>query len=430
MRSNELFGALKERRFRLLWLGQTTSTLGDGLVPVALAFAVIQTLDGSPTDLGIVLAAQTLPVVAFVLAGGVWADRLPRQMVMLVSDVIRGVVQATIAVLLLSGHAQLWQLVVLIAVYGTAQAFFQPAATGLVPATISPGRLQQANALLGLSRSLAFVVGPAVAGVIAATTNPGTVFVFDAVTFAVSAVSLALLRLPRSRRAGEPQSFLADLKGGWHELVSHTWLWVIVAWAAAFLGVVVAPYMTLGPVVAKESLGGAAAWGLIAAGWGVGTVIGGLIAMRWKPLRPMLVCCAAVFLIAPAMILLALAAPAPLIAAFNALGGSGMGMFGALWQTTLQQHVPEEALSRVSAWDWMGSYLFLPLGLVLAGPVSSVIGVSETLWISVGFIGVSTVAVLLVPDVRNLRRLDVADSVPSEVLTKLPGEPAEALHGT
>jgi MFS family permease len=430
VRSNELFGALKERRFRLLWLGQTTSTLGDGLVPVALAFAVIQTLDGSPTDLGIVLAAQTLPVVAFVLAGGVWADRLPRQMVMLVSDVIRGVVQATIAVLLLSGHAQLWQLVVLIAVYGTAQAFFQPAATGLVPATISPGRLQQANALLGLSRSLAFVVGPAVAGVIAATTNPGTVFVFDAVTFAVSAVSLALLRLPRSRRAGEPQSFLADLKGGWHELVSHTWLWVIVAWAAAFLGVVVAPYMTLGPVVAKESLGGAAAWGLIAAGWGVGTVIGGLIAMRWKPLRPMLVCCAAVFLIAPAMILLALAAPAPLIAAFNALGGSGMGMFGALWQTTLQQHVPEEALSRVSAWDWMGSYLFLPLGLVLAGPVSSVIGVSETLWISVGFIGVSTVAVLLVPDVRNLRRLDVADSVPSEVLTKLPGEPAEALHGT
>src|SRR5213592_4836571 len=137
MNRSELLGALRERQFRLLWLGQTSSTLRNGLVPVALAFAVIQTLDGSPTDLGIVLAAQTLPLVAFVLAGGVWADRLPRQMVMLVSDAVRGVVQATIAVLLLSGRAELWELIVLVAIYGTAQAFFQPAATGLVPATIS-----------------------------------------------------------------------------------------------------------------------------------------------------------------------------------------------------------------------------------------------------------------------------------------------------
>jgi predicted MFS family arabinose efflux permease len=430
MRAGEFFGALRERRFRLLWLGQATSTLGDGLVPVALAFAVIQSLDRGPTALGIVIAAQTVPVVLFVLVGGVWADRLPRQMVMLVSDVVRGLVQATLALLLLTENAEVWHLAVLMAIYGTAQAFFQPAATGLVPATISPERLQQANALLGLSRSLAFVVGPAVAGVMAATTNPGVVFAFDALTFGVSATSLALLRLPRSRRAGEHQSFLADLKGGWHELMSHTWLWVIVAWAAAFLGIVVAPYATLGPVIAKESLGGPAAWGMIAAGWGVGTVVGGLIAMRWKPLRPMLVCCAAVLLIAPAMILLALRAPAPLIAALNAVGGSGMGLFTALWQTTLQQHVREDALSRVSAWDWMGSYLFLPLGLVLAGPVSDVIGVSETLWISVAFIVLSTIAVLLVPDVRNLRRRDAPEPEPDEVLAKLPGEPAEALHGS
>jgi MFS family permease len=427
MRAGELFGALKERQFRVLWLGQATSTLGDGLVPVALAFAVIQSLDRGPTALGIVLASWTLPLVVFVLAGGVWADRLPRQMVMLVSDVIRALVQATVAVLLLTGAAEVWQLAVLMAIYGSAQAFFQPAATGLVPATISPERLQQANALLGLSRSLAFVVGPAVAGVIAAATNPGIVFVFDSLTFAVSATSLALLRLSRTRRAGERQSFFADLKGGWHELVSHTWLWVIVAWAAAFLGIVVAPYMTLGPVIAKESLGGPAAWGMIAAGWGVGTVTGGFVALRWKPLRPMLVCCAAVLLIAPAMILLALRAPAPLIAVLNAVGGSGMGMFGALWQTTLQQHVPEDSLSRVSAWDWMGSYAFLPLGLVLAGPVSDVIGISATLWISVAFIVLSTIAVLLVPDVRNLRRLDEPE--PKEVLARLPGEPAEALHG-
>jgi MFS family permease len=430
MRAGELFGALRERQFRLLWLGQATSTLGDGLVPVAVAFAVIKTLDLGPTALGAVIAAQTVPVVLFVLVGGVWADRLPRQMVMLVSDVVRGVVQATLAVLLLSGAAELWHLVVLLAIYGTAQAFFQPAATGLVPATVSPERLQQANALLGLSRSLAFVIGPAVAGVIAAVTNPGIVFVVDAGTFAVSAISLALLRLSRSRREGERQSFFADLKGGWHELVSHTWLWVIVAWASAFLFFVVAPYMTLGPVTAEESLGGPAAWGMIAAGWGAGTLAGGLIALRWKPIRPMLVCCVAVLLIAPGMALLALRAPAPAIAVLNAVGGAGMGLFGALWQTTLQQHVREEALSRVSAWDWMGSYAFLPLGLVLAGPVSAVIGVSATLWISVAFIIFSTLAVLLVADVRNLRRLDEPEPEPEQVLARLPGEPAEALHGS
>ena len=430
MDGRELFGALRERRFRLLWLGQATSTLGDGLVPVALSFAVIGTLNRSATALGVVLAAHILPLVLFVLAGGVWADRLPRQLVMLVSDVIRGAVQATMAVLLLTGAAELWHLVVLIAVYGTAEAFFQPAATGLVPATISPQRLQQANALLGLSRSMAFVVGPAVAGVIAATTNPGIVFVVDAATFAVSATSLALLRLPRSRREGERHSFLADLKGGWHELVTHTWLWVIVVWASTFLCLVIAPFLTLGPVIAKESLGGAAAWGIIAAGWGAGSLGGGLLALRWKPARPMLVCTIFTLPIAPAVALLALRAPAPVIAVAQAVGGLGMGLFGAVWQTTLQQHVREDALSRVSAWDWMGSFAFLPLGFILAGPVSRAIGISTTLWISVGYLIVSTLAVLLVPSVRNLRRLDEPEREPEAVLARLPGEPAEAFHGS
>ena len=426
----ESFGALRERRFRLLWFGQTTSTLGDGLVPVALSFAVIQTLDRSATALGVVLAAHMLPLVAFVLVGGVWADRLPRQFVMLASDVVRGVSQATAAVLLLTGAAELWHLVVLVAVYGTAEAFFQPAATGLVPATVSPPRLQQANALIGLSRSSSFIVGPAIAGVVAATTNPGIVFVVDAATFAVSAVCLALLRPPRAPREGKRQSFFADLAGGWRELVSHTWLWVIVLWAALYLFVVVAPYLTLGPVIAKESLGGASAWGLIAAGWGAGSLGGFLLALRWKPARPMLVCSLLVVLVAPAIALLAVRAPAPVIALAQAVGGTGMGFFSAVWQTTLQQHVREDALSRVSAWDWMGSFVFLPLGFILAGPVSDAIGISTTLWISVAFALFSTAAVLLVPSVRNLRRLDEPEPEPEKVLAELPGEPAEAFRGS
>jgi MFS family permease len=424
------FGALRERRFRLLWFGQTTSTLGDGLVPVALSFAVIQTLDRSATALGIVLAAHMLPLVAFVLVGGVWADRLPRQFVMLASDVVRGTSQAIAAVLLLTGAAELWHLVVLVAIYGTAEAFFQPAATGLVPATVSAARLQQANALIGLSRSSSFIVGPAIAGVIAATTNPGLVFVVDSATFAVSALCLALLRPPRAKRASERQSFLADLAGGWRELVTHTWLWVIVVWASTFLGIVVAPFLTLGPVIAKESLGGASAWGLIAAGWGTGSLAGFLLALRWKPARPMLVCSILVVLVAPGIALLALRAPAPLIAVAQAVGGTGMGFFGAVWQTTLQQHVREDALSRVSAWDWMGSFVFLPLGFVLAGPISAAIGISTTLWIALAWALLSTAVVLLVPSVRNLRRLDEAEPEPEEVLATIPGEPAEAFRGS
>ncbi len=424
------FGALRERRFRLLWFGQTTSTLGDGLVPVALSFAVIGTLDGSATDLGIVLAAHMLPLVAFVLVGGVWADRLPRQFVMLASDVVRGVVQAIAAVLLLTGGAELWHLVVLVAIYGTAEAFFQPAATGLVPATVSAARLQQANALIGLSRSTSFIVGPAIAGVIAATTNPGVVFVVDAATFGVSAVCLALLRPPQAVRDAARESFLSDLRGGWRELVAHRWLWVIVVWASTYLGLVVAPFMTLGPVIAKESLGGASAWGLIVAGSGTGSLAGFLLALRWKPGRPMLVCSLLVVLVTPSIALLALRAPAPLIALTQVVGGTGMGFFTAVWQTTLQQHVREEALSRVSAWDWMGSFVFLPLGLVLAGPVSEAIGISTTLWISVAWALISTGIVLLVPEVRNLRRLDEPEPEPEEVLATLPGEPAQAIHGS
>jgi MFS family permease len=424
------FGALRERRFRLLWFGQTTSTLGDGLVPVALSFAVIQTLDRSATALGIVLAAHMLPLVAFVLVGGVWADRLPRQFVMLASDVVRGTSQAIAAVLLLTGAADLWHLVVLVAIYGTAEAFFQPAATGLVPATVSAARLQQANALIGLSRSSSFIVGPAIAGVIAATTNPGIVFVVDSATFAVSALCLALLRPRRAERPSERQSFFADLAGGWRELVTHTWLWVIVVWASTFLGIVVAPFLTLGPVIAKESLGGASAWGLIAAGWGTGSLAGFLLALRWKPARPMLVCSILVVLVAPGIALLALRAPAPLIALAQAVGGTGMGFFSAVWQTTLQQHVREDALSRVSAWDWMGSFVFLPLGFVLAGPISDAIGISTTLWIALAWALLSTAVVLLVPGVRNLRRLDEEEPQRDEVLATIPGEPAEAFRGS
>jgi len=404
-RLSEKFGALREREFRLLWLGQTTSVVGDGLVPVALAFAVLKDLDGSATDLGLVLAAQTLPLVTFLLVGGIWADRLPRQLLMVATDLVRMATQGALAVLLLTGRAELWHLIALAAAFGTAEAFFRPASTGLIPATISPGRLQQANALMGMSRSAGFVVGPAAAGLLIALASPGVAFAVDSVTFAVSALFLLGVRVVRPVRA-EGGSFLGELREGWDEFRSRTWLWAIVLHATLFLFLVVAPFQVLGPLVAERSLGGASAWALIATAFGLGTLLGGAAALRLKPARPMLVSCC-LFVLTPAPVaLLALAAPAPLIAVAYAVEGAVVGFFIALWETTLQEHIPEEKLSRVSAYDWMGSLAFLPLGFALAGPVADAVGVATTLWVSAGWALVSTLALLGVRDVRNLRRLD------------------------
>jgi predicted MFS family arabinose efflux permease len=265
--------------------------------------------------------------------------------------------------------------------------------------------------MLGLTRSGAFVIGPAIAGAVVAVANPGLVFAVDAATFAVSATSLALLRVPRRVREHARESFLTELVGGWRELVSRTWLWVIIVWATTVLFAVVAPFQTLGPIVAKQSLGGAAAWGTIAAAFGLGMVAGGITALRLRPSRPMLACALAFFLAVPGPALLAMRAPVIAIAAAQAAAGVAIGFFVAVWQTTLQQHVPEEALSRVSAWDWMGSFAFMPLGFVLAGPVSDQIGISTTLWIGVVWCTLSTAVVALVPGVRNLRRIDEPEPV-------------------
>ena len=221
MRLAGRLGALQERQFRLLWTGQAVSAFGDGLYPVALAFAVVR-LSGSAADLGFVFMAVLIPRVVLVLGGGVFADRLPRQRVMVGADLLRFVMQALTAAFLLSGGDALWVLVVLSVLYGAGDAFFQPAVTGLVPQTVQPEWIQQANALLGLTRSSFFLAGPAVAGALVATAGPGWAFAGDAATFAVSAVFLVQIRVPRTH--AERRSFLAELRAGWGEVRSRTWV--------------------------------------------------------------------------------------------------------------------------------------------------------------------------------------------------------------
>ena len=394
-------GVLEEREFRLLWLGQATSALGSSLVPVALAFAVID-LTGSASALGLVLSAALVSRIVLLLVGGVVADRLPREDVMLAADLLRTASQGVVAVLLITGNARVWELVVLIALFGAGDAFFAPASTGLVPETVRADRLQQANALMSLSRSVALVAGPTISGLLVAGIGPGWVFAIDAATFAVSSGSLACLRLPKSVSEAPRTTALVELRDGYREVRSRTWVWATVV-RFSISNLAIAPLFVLGPFVAEESLGGARAWGLIGTAGGIGAVLGDAAALRFRPRRPLLVggLAASLWALEPAV--LALPFPTAVIAVAAALGFAGSGLSNALWFTALQERIPRQALSRVSSYDWLGSIAFQPAGFALAGPLAAAIGVSATLLASAAVQASACLAVSLTPSVRGLR---------------------------
>jgi MFS family permease len=395
-------GPLRERGFRLLWAGRTISELGSALVPVALTFAVLD-LSGSATSLGLVLAAAFVPRVVLLLPGGVIADRLPRRVVVLVTDLLRAVSQALVAYLLLSGQAQVWQLILLFFVYGAADAFFSPASTGLVPEVVSSERFQQANALLSLSASIALIAGPALAGVLVAAWGPGVVFAVDAATFAVSSFALALLGGFRRHAAAAGSGVVADLRAGWHEVAGRTWVWTSIAYFS-LSNLAVAPLFVLGPVVAKESLGGAEAWGLILMGAGIGSLLGDAAALVLRPRRALMPGYLALATWSLAPLLLAHRSSPVVVAAAGALGFAALSFSNALWLTTLQERIPSRSLSRVSAYDWLGSRLFQPIGYALAGPAGAAFGIPATLVAGAVVHASASVAVALSPAIRNVRR--------------------------
>jgi MFS family permease len=409
----EALGALSERPFRQLFFGRSISLLGSAFAPVALAFAVIDELDGTPSQLGLVLAAIWVPQVIFILVGGVWADRLPRNLVMVGTDLLMAGTQGAVALLLLTGSARIWHLVALQVVRGIASAFFFPASTGLVPTVVSGARLQQANALLRLAQSGSAVMGAALAGIVVAAAGSGWALAFDAATFVVSAGFLVTIRLP-SRERIEAPSFLRELREGWREFSSRTWLWAIVVQFLFVNGFGHSTVLVLGPVIAKERLGGATAWGVILAAEAAGFVLGGLIALRWKPARMLLVATLTIFLFIPEPLLLAFAAPLVAVVAAAFVLGLGAETFGVLWDTTMQQQIPRDKLSRVYSYDALGSFVAIPIGLSIAGPVASLLGVEATLVLAAAVVFVPTVLVLLSRDVRTLRRSDAPVELAAE----------------
>jgi len=396
------FGPLAEREFRLLLFGRTISMAGSAMAPVALAFAVLD-VTGSVSDLGMVLAARQVPTVVFILFGGVWADRLQRHKVMVVSNLLSGGGQAVTAALLIVGHAQIWQLAVLAAVNGSASAFFFPASTGIVPQTVPPSLLQQANAALRLSMNATMITGAALGGVLVAASSPGWTIAIDACSYIAAAVCIGAMSLPPGLR-GEGSTMLLELREGWRDFWSRTWLWAIVLQFAIVNAAETGALDVLGPAVAKKHLGGAGAYGGILSAFSLGLVLTGLVMLRWRPRR---ILRTATFSIFPMVLpLIALARPAPLalvvVCAF--LAGVGIEVFGVLWDTAMQQEIPAQRLSRVSSYDALGSLVLVPVGLAVAGPVGAAVGLRASFIGSSVLIVGATALVLLSHDVRTLER--------------------------
>ena len=397
---------LREREFRLLWLGQSASTIGDRLVFVALALYVTQI--GSPTDVGLVLAAHAVPFVAFLLLGGVWADRLPRHLVMVATDVIRAAMHGLLAVLIFAGSVEIWHIVVIEAVFGAAEAFFRPAFTGLVPQTVPESQLQEANAATALVGTVAEFAGPALATALVLGVGAGWAFALDAATFVVSALFLIRLR-PRPRgEAPQHGSVLTEMRAGWTEFRARPWVWGTVAIFSFMLIFAFGPYTVLGPTVAEDGYGGTGFYGVLAAALGAGTIAGALIGLRWRPERPLLAAFVCNLPWPAAIALFAAGAPRTFLVAFFVLAGVGLSLFDVWWQTALAQRIPPHALSRVSSYDWMGSLALLPLGYLLAGPVGEALGAPEVLLVGGALaVGISALG-FAIPDVWRLRRLSAA----------------------
>jgi MFS family permease len=401
--------ALRDRNFRLLFAARGISYVGTYLAPIAVAFAVLD-LGGSATEVGLSFAAWTIAQVSTLAFGGVVGDRFPRRLVMIASDAGSFAVRTAMGVLLVSGHAHVWELIALQACGGAAVAFYSPASYGLVREVVREDLLQQANSYLAIARYAAFPLGAAAGGTIVATVGSGTALLFDAGTYGASVLLLSLIRVDSLARAG--QSFLRELREGWSAFVEHTWMWVLVLWIALYFLLTYAPFFVLGPYIAKHSMGGAGSWGVVVTGEGIGALLGSVAGLRFRPRRPLV---ATGLLFLPTSIqsvLLAYHAPVELLAPAAALAGFAFACGSVVWDSTVQRMIPPDKLARVSAYGWMGAMVFLPAGYALAGPISTVVGMRAYLLFGAGWLVASTLAVVRVRSVREVTAEPAVEAAP------------------
>jgi len=402
--------ALRERNFRLLFAGRAISYVGTYLAPIAVAFAILD-LGGSASAVGLSFAAWTVAQVVTLVFGGVLGDRLPRRLVMIAGDAASCVVRTGMGLLLVTGHARIWELIALQALGGASVAFYNPAFYGLVREIVRPDLLQQANGYLAIARFAAFPLGAALGGTIVAIVGSGTALLFDAATYGTSALLLSQVRVTSLAAGGG--SFLRELRDGWSAFVEHTWVWVLCLWIALYFLITYAPFFVLGPYTAKHSMGGAGTWGVVVTGEGIGALLGGLAGLRFRPRRPLL---AVSLLFLPTTIqsvVLAFHGRVELLAPAAALAGFAFSCGTIVWDTSVQRTIGPDKLARVAAYAWMGAMVFLPAGYALAGPIAALVGMRAYLLFGAAWLIVSTLAVVQVRSVREFRWDAPAEPAPA-----------------
>jgi MFS family permease len=391
---------LRQPDFRRFFIGYSTSNLGSGMAATATTFAILDS-GQSAGDLGLVMAAGIVPILLCLIGGGVVADRLGSRRVMLATDAIRTLVQAVFAIALFTGSPPLWVYLALTAVRGAGDGFFGPSLSALIPEVINAEELTDANALMGIVDSAASVAGPATSGVIVALFGPAAVLALDAASYGVSVLALWSVRVanpaPRTGR-----SVLADLREGWHEFRSRTWLWLVTVQFALFNLIVWAPFLVLGPTLAHQHYGGAAAWGATMGSLGAGSVVGGLALLGREPKRPMFTATVATIGYAFPSLALGLRAPLPWVTVAAFSGGIGTAVFNTLYSATEQRLLPPGVRARVSSYGTMGAYVFGPLGLAAAGPIAAATGIPAVLLTGVCWQIAATAFLLTLPVIRTL----------------------------
>jgi MFS family permease len=397
------FEVLRARDLRLVFAATAISQLGDGVVTVAVAFAVLD-LTGSATDLGLVMVCRTVALLGSLLVGGVIADRVSRRRVMIAADSARFVSQVVIGVLIVSGHAAVWEIALSQAVLGAASGFFEPASSGLLPA-VADRWISESYALQGIVSSIGGIAGPAIGGALVVGIGPGSAMLVDGATYAASALLLFGVRAAAARAPAiadrDRQPFLTELRGGYTEVRGRRWVWITMI-VFATTNALAAAYFVLGPVIAKHQLGGPGAWAVLGTAFAVGALIGGTALLQIKPRRPMLVgSLVAIALVFPTL-LIAIPAPLIVIAIFQIASGIAAIVANTMWWLVLQQNIPPEKLSRVTSYEWFGTLALQPIGYALVGPLASRIGTSSTLYLCGGLSLLVTLSLLAVSDVRNL----------------------------
>jgi MFS family permease len=397
---------LRDRRFAWYYTGRFVSTMGSTVAPIALTFAVLDFTHNSATALGQVLAARSIPLVIFLLVGGVVADRFSRSVVMQVSHLLSAATQGTVAVLLLTGTAQLWMIIVLEALNGTVSAFTFPAMQGVVPQIVPRDYLQQANALLSFSRSGLAMLGPSVGAILVVGFGSGWAIAIDALSWALASVCMARVRVPAAVRQGA-SSMWHELVEGWSTFVSFTWVWVVVLAFGALNMITAGAWGTLGPTLAKQTIG-IRAWGFAASSEAIGLLLMTLVLMQHRIRRPLFAGMIGIGALVLPLLVLGIHPETVTLVVATFIGGAGTEVFSIGWSTALQEHIPNRLLSRVSSYDALGSFVAIPLGELLFGPLAGVFSIRRILVVSGVSYAVIVALTLVSSSVRNLEHVDDA----------------------